>query len=537
MPSAEKLGSAFVELALQTGEYFKNVEGARKVFQNFALELFLTSDLIAGTLSRIGKALTIGVTAPIVALGVTTTRAAAKIQVANQLIDREFKGGADAVRAWASEIAAASGQSFVSVTKAVGGFQLLLLNMGVAGDKAQILSQRLTEVGLEQAALRGISSAEVFERFTSALVGNSAAVRQLGINTSDAAMEELLLASGVSSGTKELSQQSKTLVRLQILLNESAIAEGAIGDNAKRLAALLTRLGAVWERLTAEIGLFFEPVTSVTIALGSALVSGVQKAISVIQFLPFPLRFATAAVVALIAVIGPLIVVLTFLAVISLKVALAVKVWAFATQFAAISSRLAAIQTAILARATWLWALAIRLVGVAARLAAIQTAILSGTITVLGFTIRRAILTIPILGALLVGLGFVMEWLVGKLIGGGLPGELDETADALDGVTNSIEKADSAARKATGLRTLGSIGLGLLNRGGFKIPVAADVSGAGGVMIGAEGPPVPTISSVPSGSAGERGGRGGLAQLEALGTESVILLRQIAGNTQNIGLA
>jgi len=500
MAASETLGGAFVELVLKTGQFTNELNKVRKLVQSFSV--FAAETIVAGAAKSIGKALTIGVTVPLAALAFQTTKAAARIEASNALIAREFGKGAAAAKEWAAEIAAATGRTAVDIGDAAGKFQLLFVNMGFAREEAQKLSTRMTEIGLDQAAVRGKRTTNVLGALQSALVGNAGAVRALGIETTITALDEFLLSKGIALTTKELNAQQKALVIMAKTLTDSQDLIGGAREGFFQLGNLLTNLKSRFIDLVGAIGVFFAPVVKVVAFVGSVALKAFTAFVNVLNKLPFGLNLIAAGFVVFIASLGPLLFALASVVVVVGKVVFAYKVLQFAGLATAATQHVVAAATFLASKA----------------------------MLVFSFATKKALLAIPLIGAALLAVGLLLEWIAGKFTDTGH--EMADVTGEVDDLLKGLTKLDDKAKGMTGLKTLGSIGTGLFQSGrlpGLAAPGVGITQGVTALAAAA------TPASVqPAGI--HTGGRPGSA-MERIGQQTLQVLRSIEVNTSDLGLA
>lgn len=502
MAASEKLGGAFVELVLDANKYDVGIQAAKASLKSIAFEMVLVSDLVAGTLTRIGAALTVGVTVPIVAMAAKSTGAFAEMERTNQLVAREFGKNANDIRAWSVQIADAAGTTALAVQKAAGRFQLMFTNMGIAGERAAALSKELIRVGLNTKSFRGLAADEVFNRFQSALVGSSVAVRKLGINLSAARLKEIALAAGIDTAVAAMTEKQKVMLRVAGILADTTVAEGALAANATTLTALTERLNAAWTKLKTTWGTILGPINKVVTILGITLINAFKGVLDVLAKLPVPIRIFIGLGVAMVATVGPLLLILVPLAVVVLKVTLAIKLYNFAMATMAAVTGVASVQIITLSR----------------------------VMTVLGFAIKKTWLAFGILGVAMIAASFALEFLLTKIFGADLDSEFEKLDAKMRSLTDSVKEMDSTARAATGLRTLSSLGFNLFQSGKLGI---GGVSPAPALAIPAASITAPSLPSL-----------GGSARANPVDSsadrrhaEQMMILREIETNTGNMGLA
>lgn len=156
-------------------------------------------------------------------------------------------------------------------------FAQISSSMGVASDKAVILSNVLTEIGADLASVKNMEFEEVWQNMASGLVGMSRAVDKFGINIRASAMDEKLLELGINKTSKELSQADKALLRTIIILDSAKYAWGDLADTLDTPANQIRMLTANLHKLATMFGSLFLPILKKVLPYINALVIALQR--------------------------------------------------------------------------------------------------------------------------------------------------------------------------------------------------------------------------------------------------------------------
>ena len=156
-------------------------------------------------------------------------------------------------------------------------FAQISSSMGVASDKAVILSNVLTEIGADLASVKNMNFDEVWQNMASGLVGMSRAVDKFGINIRTAAMNEKLADLGIQATVKDLSQADKALLRTIMILESSKYAWGDLADTLDTPANQIRMLTANLSKLATMFGSLFLPILKKVLPYLNAVVIALQR--------------------------------------------------------------------------------------------------------------------------------------------------------------------------------------------------------------------------------------------------------------------
>lgn len=161
-------------------------------------------------------------------------------------------------------------------------FAQIASSMGVASDKATILSNVLTEIGADLASVKNMDFADTFQDMSSALVGMSRAVDKYGINLRASAMQEKLASLGIEKKVKDLSQADKALLRTIMILDASKYAWADLADTLNSPANQIRMLTANLKNLATMFGSLFLPILKKVLPYLNAVVIALQRLIQTV---------------------------------------------------------------------------------------------------------------------------------------------------------------------------------------------------------------------------------------------------------------
>ena len=161
-------------------------------------------------------------------------------------------------------------------------FAQIANSMGVATDKAVMLSNALTMIGADLASVKNVDFADAWQDMSSALVGMSRAVDKYGINIRASAMQEKLAQLGINKTVKELSQADKALLRTIMILDASKYAWSDLAETLNSPANQIRMLTANLKKLAMMFGSLFLPILKKVLPYINAVVIALQRLIQTI---------------------------------------------------------------------------------------------------------------------------------------------------------------------------------------------------------------------------------------------------------------
>lgn len=137
--------------------------------------------------------------------------------------------------------------------------QGLTTSFGMASDKAYVLSKNLTQLGYDLASLKNIPVAESFTKIQAAISGELEPIRRLGVDISNARLQQELLNLGYSQSVSTLSQADKAILRYIAIMKQTTDAQGDFARTLSSPANMIRILQAQLNSLARAVGSLLYP--------------------------------------------------------------------------------------------------------------------------------------------------------------------------------------------------------------------------------------------------------------------------------------
>lgn len=137
--------------------------------------------------------------------------------------------------------------------------QGLTTSFGMASDKAYVLSKNLTQLGYDLASLKNIPVAESFTKIQAAISGELEPIRRLGVDISNARLQQELLNLGYSQSVSSLSQADKAVLRYIAIMKQTTDAQGDFARTINSPSNQIKILKAQLNSLSRAVGSLLYP--------------------------------------------------------------------------------------------------------------------------------------------------------------------------------------------------------------------------------------------------------------------------------------
>lgn len=137
--------------------------------------------------------------------------------------------------------------------------QSLGTSFGMTSDKAYILSKNLTQLAYDEGSYWNKDVAETFTAMSSAISGEIEPIRRLGVDLSQARLQQELLALGFNKQVSSLSQADKAVLRYIAIMKQTANVQGNLAQTIQSPANQIKILKAQLDMLAKSVGSLLYP--------------------------------------------------------------------------------------------------------------------------------------------------------------------------------------------------------------------------------------------------------------------------------------
>ena len=160
--------------------------------------------------------------------------------------------------------------------KSVGTFNLLGTQMGLTADQAYLYSETLTKLSADMASLRNSSVDVATSKLKSGIVGEVEALRQWGIDVSEATLKQEALANGITKSYDKMSYGEKSLLRYSAILKQTSADQTDFSRTLESPAQLMKQ--------------FREQIAATGRAIGTLFLKPLQKVLPVLIAITMVIR-------------------------------------------------------------------------------------------------------------------------------------------------------------------------------------------------------------------------------------------------------
>lgn len=161
-----------------------------------------------------------------------------------------------------------------------GVFNTLLTGFGDTAERAQLMSQNLTQLGYDISSFFNISIEDAMQKLQSGISGELEPLRRLGYDLSQARLEQTALNLGIKESVANMTQAEKAELRYYAIMTQVTTAQGDMTRTLEAPANQLRILQAQLTQAARAIGNIFIPALNAILPYAIAVVQVIREIVN-----------------------------------------------------------------------------------------------------------------------------------------------------------------------------------------------------------------------------------------------------------------
>lgn len=158
-----------------------------------------------------------------------------------------------------------------------GVFNTLLTGFGDTAERAQLMSQNLTQLGYDISSFFNISIEDAMQKLQSGISGELEPLRRLGYDLSQARLEQTALNLGIKESVANMTQAEKAELRYYAIMTQVTTTQGDMARTLEAPANQLRILQAQLTQVARAIGNIFIPALNAILPYAIAVVQVIRE--------------------------------------------------------------------------------------------------------------------------------------------------------------------------------------------------------------------------------------------------------------------
>lgn len=294
----------YVSIGADLSELRSEMASASRTAKSSAADIGKSFQAVGDKLTGWGQKLSLGVTAPLAAIGVASAKAASDAGELQSAFDATFGDMSKAMNEWAESTGNALGRSTQEMQQGANAFGLYFNQAARTREEAAKMSQTFTVLAQDLASFHNTSVDEALLALRSGLSGETEPLRRYGVFLNEAAIQAKALEMGLTPVNGKLTDQQKIMARSAIIMDATKTAQGDVLRTSSSTANQLRSLNAAWEEMTVAIGNALLPVLTPVVGFLADLANKFTQLDPTIQKVVIGVAAAAAAIGPLLMVVG-----------------------------------------------------------------------------------------------------------------------------------------------------------------------------------------------------------------------------------------
>jgi uncharacterized protein YoxC len=157
-----------------------------------------------------------------------------------------------------------------------GVFQTLLTGFGVAGDKAAVMSQQITQLGYDLSSFYNTGFEDSFQKLQSGLAGELEPLRRFGYDLSVARLQQEAYTLGIDKSVSSMTQAEKVMLRYHAIMTQVTVTHGDLARTIQNPANQFKILNAQITLAKRALGNVLIPIINAALPYVIALAKAVR---------------------------------------------------------------------------------------------------------------------------------------------------------------------------------------------------------------------------------------------------------------------
>ena len=233
---------------------------------------------IKGTIGKIGAAIGVafGVSA-LVNFGKAAVNLASDLQEVQNVVDVAFGDMSYKAEEFAKSAIENFGISELSAKRTASTYMAMAKGMGIAEDAASDMAITMTGLTADIASFYNMSQERADVILKSVYTGETETLKQLGIVMTEVNLENFAMSKGITKSLSAMTQQEKTMLRYQFVLEQTRLAQGDFVRTQDSWANQTRILTERWKEMQRIFGEAFMMIGTLILPAINDLVYGLTK--------------------------------------------------------------------------------------------------------------------------------------------------------------------------------------------------------------------------------------------------------------------
>ena len=233
---------------------------------------------LKGAVKKLGAAIGVafGVRA-LVQFGKKATQLASDLQEVQNVVDVAFGDMAYKIEQFSKTAIENFGISELTAKRTASTYMAMAKGMGIVDDVASDMAITMTGLTADIASFYNISQERADVILKSVYTGETETLKQLGIVMTEVNLQNFAMSKGITKNISKMTQQEKTMLRYQFVLEQTKLASGDFVRTQDSWANQTRILSERWKEMATIFGEAFMAIGSLVLPVINSIIAGLTK--------------------------------------------------------------------------------------------------------------------------------------------------------------------------------------------------------------------------------------------------------------------
>ena len=202
---------------------------------------------------------------------------ASDLQEVQNVVDTAFGSMSYKIEEFSKTAIENFGISRLTAKRTASTYMAMAKGMGIAEDAASDMAITMTGLTADIASFYNMSQERADVILKSVYTGETESLKQLGIVMTEVNLEQFALSKGITKNIRNMTQQEKTMLRYQFVLEQTRLAQGDFAKTQDSWANQTRILTERWKEMQATFGEAFMAIGTLFLPVINSIVSGLTQ--------------------------------------------------------------------------------------------------------------------------------------------------------------------------------------------------------------------------------------------------------------------
>ena len=202
---------------------------------------------------------------------------ASDLQEVQNVVDTAFGSMSYKIEEFSKTAIENFGISRLTAKRTASTYMAMAKGMGIAEDAASDMAITMTGLTADIASFYNMSQERADVILKSVYTGETESLKQLGIVMTEVNLEQFAMSKGITKNIRDMTQQEKTMLRYQFVLEQTKLAQGDFAKTQDSWANQTRILTERWKEMQATFGQAFMAIGTLFLPILNKIVSGLTQ--------------------------------------------------------------------------------------------------------------------------------------------------------------------------------------------------------------------------------------------------------------------